>query len=203
MGTNRVPKVLVIDPSALIAAGARRLLEESGGFRVVEYEMGNDPATAFDRIATQEPDLVLIDPALFPVVRRQPIRQSHPALQEVAIVALCHGLHDEVLLREFDAVIRLYDTPAQILHTLRQVVEQGAPAAQSEGYELSEREREILVAVARGLTNKEIADRYCISVHTVISHRKNITRKTGIKTIAGLAVYALLNNMITEADMNA
>ena len=73
--------------------------------------------------------------------------------------------------------------------------------AQPEGYELSEREREILVAVARGLTNREIADQYFISIHTVISHRKNITRKTGIKTIAGLTVYALLNNMISEADL--
>lgn len=47
----------------------------------------------------------------------------------------------------------------------------------TESYELSEREKEILVAVARGLTNKEIADQYYISIHTVISHRKNIARK--------------------------
>ena len=51
------------------------------------------------------------------------------------------------------------------------------------------------------MTNREIADQYFISIHTVISHRKNITRKTGIKTIAGLTVYALLNNMISEADL--
>ena len=61
---------------------------------------------------------------------------------------------------------------------------------------LSEREKEILVSVARGLLNKEIADQYSISIHTVITHRKNITRKTGIKTVAGLTVYALLNNLI-------
>jgi DNA-binding CsgD family transcriptional regulator len=86
-------------------------------------------------------------------------------------------------------------------HKLRQALEQTRTTAQPEGYELSEREREILVAVARGLTNREIADQYFISIHTVISHRKNITRKTGIKTIAGLTVYALLNNMISEADL--
>ena len=80
----------------------------------------------------------------------------------------------------------------------------GGPDRRSRrGYELSEREREILVAVARGKTNKEIADLYCISIHTVISHRKNIARKTGIKTIAGLTVYALLNNLISEADAEA
>ena len=61
---------------------------------------------------------------------------------------------------------------------------------------LSAREKEILVCVAKGMINKEIADALNISVHTVISHRKNITRKTGIKTVAGLTVYALINHML-------
>ena len=108
---------------------------------------------------------------------------------------------DDELLHEFDGVINLYDSPGRVHHKLRQALEQTRTTAQPEGYELSEREREILVAVARGLTNREIADQYFISIHTVISHRKNITRKTGIKTIAGLTVYALLNNMISEADL--
>ena len=67
---------------------------------------------------------------------------------------------------------------------------------QSEGDTLSAREKEILVCVAKGMLNKEIADAENISIHTVITHRKNITRKTGIKTVAGLTVYALLNNLI-------
>lgn len=45
-------------------------------------------------------------------------------------------------------------------------------------YELSQREREVLVLVAQGMQNKEIADKLCISVHTVMSHRKNIVAKT-------------------------
>lgn len=65
--------------------------------------------------------------------------------------------------------------------------------------ELSAREKEILICVAQGMLNKEIADKYCISIYTVITHRKNITRKIGIKTVAGLTVYALLNHLI---DMN-
>ena len=68
--------------------------------------------------------------------------------------------------------------------------------APAEGEELSAREKEILVCVAKGMLNKEIADAENISIHTVITHRKNITRKTGIKTVAGLTVYALLNNLI-------
>ena len=72
----------------------------------------------------------------------------------------------------------------------------------SEGYDLSVREKEILVCVAKGMLNKEIADFYNISIHTVITHRKNITRKTGIKTVAGLTVYALLNNLIDPASID-
>ena len=75
------------------------------------------------------------------------------------------------------------------------------PSDASGNYELSERENEILAAVAKGLTNKEIADALNISVHTVISHRKNITRKTGIKTVSGLTVYALLNNLIDQSEV--
>ena len=69
-------------------------------------------------------------------------------------------------------------------------------AVEPEGEVLSAREKEILVCVAKGMLNKEIADAENISIHTVITHRKNITRKTGIKTVAGLTVYALLNNLI-------
>ncbi len=61
---------------------------------------------------------------------------------------------------------------------------------------LTDREKEILVSVARGKINKEIADEHDISVHTVISHRKNITRKTGIKSVAGLTAYAILNGLL-------
>ncbi len=61
---------------------------------------------------------------------------------------------------------------------------------------LSEREEIVLREVALGRTNKEIADNLCISAHTVITHRKNITRKLGIKTVSGLTVYAMLNNLI-------
>lgn len=62
--------------------------------------------------------------------------------------------------------------------------------------ELSAREKDIVIAVAGGATNKEIADRLNISIHTVVTHRKNITRKLGIRSISGLTVYAIMNNLI-------
>ena len=68
--------------------------------------------------------------------------------------------------------------------------------------ELSDREIAILKKVALGYTNKEISDQLHISPHTVITHRKNITAKLGIKTISGLTVYALINNLFSTEDVN-
>ena len=78
-------------------------------------------------------------------------------------------------------------------------------SAEKEGnddFDLSLREKEVLIAVAKGKTNKEIADELNISIHTVMTHRKNITSKTGIKSISGLTVYALLNNLVKQEDVN-
>ena len=67
---------------------------------------------------------------------------------------------------------------------------------------LSQREMEVLQLVACGFINKEIADKLYISLHTVISHRKNITRKLQIKTVAGLTIYALLNGLISSKNIS-
>ena len=89
-------------------------------------------------------------------------------------------------------LVRRMENPALFRKTLALEKEKEA----DEREELSDREKEILVCVARGMLNKEIADQNNISIHTVISHRKNITRKIGIKTVAGLTVYAILNGLI-------
>ncbi len=67
---------------------------------------------------------------------------------------------------------------------------------QPETEELSEREKDVLIQVVRGLSNKEIADVLCISTHTVISHRKNIARKLNIHSTAGLTIYAIVNKLV-------
>jgi len=68
--------------------------------------------------------------------------------------------------------------------------------------EISDREKDVLRLVAMGLTNKEIAEKLYISAHTVITHRKNITAKLGIKTIAGLSVYAVINKLVSFEDIH-
>jgi len=66
-------------------------------------------------------------------------------------------------------------------------------------HDLSAREIEVLVLITRGFINKEIADRLNISLTTVISHRKNITEKLGIKSVSGLTIYAVMNGYV-KAD---
>lgn len=66
---------------------------------------------------------------------------------------------------------------------------------------LSTREMEVLVLIVKGFINKEIAEELSISLTTVISHRKNLMDKLGIRTVSGLTVYALLNGYVQVSDL--
>ena len=76
---------------------------------------------------------------------------------------------------------------------------EGTPFVERET--LSAREREIVVGVVKGLTNKQIADELCISAHTVITHRRNIAAKLQIHSAAGLTIYAIVNKLVLLSDI--
>ena len=61
---------------------------------------------------------------------------------------------------------------------------------------LSDREKDVIIGVVQGMLNKEIADHLCISVNTVITHRRNIARKLQIHSPAGLTIYAIVNGLV-------
>ena len=67
---------------------------------------------------------------------------------------------------------------------------------------LSEREKEVIISLVQGMTNKEIADHLCISINTVITHRRNIARKLQIHSPAGLTIYAIVNNLVDISAVN-
>ena len=67
---------------------------------------------------------------------------------------------------------------------------------------LSEREKEVIISLVQGMTNKEIADHLCISINTVITHRRNIARKLQIHSPAGLTIYAIVNNLVDISTVN-
>ena len=106
-----------------------------------------------------------------------------------------------------DAIRRHTVIEEKVLLPLAELLEKGRDRIETQeetgaGQDiLSDREKEIVKEIARGLTNKEIADKLFISVFTVTTHRKNITQKLGIKTIAGLTVYALMNRLISPEEI--
>jgi regulator of cell morphogenesis and NO signaling len=67
---------------------------------------------------------------------------------------------------------------------------------------LGDREKDIIRCVAQGMANKEIADALCLSVHTVATHRRNISAKLGIHSTAGLTIFAILHNLVDLKDIN-
>ena len=66
---------------------------------------------------------------------------------------------------------------------------------------LSTREKEIIVCVVKGMTNKQIAEALCISAHTVITHRRNIAAKLQIHSAAGLTIYAIVNKLVELSEI--
>ncbi len=115
------------------------------------------------------------------------IERSRPVLQE--LFAFEHDLRKHSLLED-----------TILIPLVERLDSDGGPAADFGGVELTHREQEVLAALAKGLANKEIADRLCISTHTVISHRKNIIRKTGFRTAQGLTFFALHSGLVSRDD---
>lgn len=97
--------------------------------------------------------------------------------------------------------IYLHSSPDDIYEQVKPVFEQKG-LINSETEELTNREVDVLKLVALGYSNKEIAGKLFISTHTVMSHRKNITEKLGIKSISGLTVFAIINNIIDTTNLN-
>lgn len=191
-------RVAIIEPSAIIAEGVATLAGRSGEF-VIVYS-GGDMRMLMERFAMVAPDVVIVGSQMVGA-NNQSLRVAYPELQNVTLALLSTTVCDEEVMRQFDGVVNIYDGQAQIIRKLHAAVEQGETNPYSDSHDLSERERDVLILVAKGKTNKEIADELNISIHTVMSHRKNITHKTGIKSVAGLTVYALLNNLLDQNDV--
>lgn len=192
-------KIVFIIPSDIVARGFESVLSRQGDFLVLENLMDySKPREA--RLRILDPDVVIVDPAVFDFRSRKDGRLLISEQCDATVLALEEPAVTEDILRQYDGAVSLYDDAAGIVRKIRSAMDSRLPEPSGEGNELSSREKEILVCVAQGMLNKEIADKFSLSIYTVITHRKNITRKTGIKTVAGLTVYAILNNLI---DINS
>lgn len=192
--------VALVIPSVLVARGFESVFTDMGEFRVsgVLSDLSNSAESGMKLAGA---DVIVVDPMVFEYAVRSNVRSVLSRYSDAAVVGLQTVNMSDEALKQYDEVVNIYDAPPVIIRKLRSAVSSRSDAPKQDGEELSAREKEILVCVARGMLNKEIADYYNISVYTVITHRKNITRKTGIKTVAGLTVYALLNNLIDYSSI--
>lgn len=185
-------RVLIIEPSPIVAGGLVAMLAEQTRFKVL-----TPLASLTDleqHLVAGRPDVIVVNIDLVDTPARARGDLAVP------VVGLVYHYAPQSRLKHYDALIDITDSQGTVVDTLIRVVrEHQSDAAPAANYELSPRETDVLVEVARGRTNKEIADALHVSVHTVISHRKNIMHKTGIKSVAGLTVYAILNNLIDES----
>lgn len=114
------------------------------------------------------------------------------------------------MMSHFDIENRLFVPAVEKLEgTLRSRLETGdipsGDASDDEEPQLSvlgEREKDIIRCVAQGMANKEIADALCLSVHTVATHRRNISSKLGIHSTAGITIFAILHHLVDIKDIN-
>ena len=186
-------KILLVEPSLILRSGMSSVLRRLTGFdmQVVE-SAGAEPLD--ELLAAETPDILLIAPAVadeetLTRLRRHPLR----------VVALQNALLDARLMQCFDAAVSIYDTAEQIREKLQSLGR--AHENESPQELLSAREKEIIVGVAKGLTNKQIAEELFISTHTVITHRRNIAAKLQIHSPAGLTIYAIVNKLVELNDV--
>jgi len=191
-------RVIICSTSEMVSIGLAEIIDSMAQFDVVSRL--DSPEHLSEKIQTTDANLLIIDPALLGYQNKDfllDLGKEHPHLVFVALVT---SYVDHSHLTPYSAVIEMNDSRQKIINKLNELGTDNVPK-RNDDVELSKREIDVLVAVAKGMMNKEIADQMNISIHTVISHRKNITRKTGIKSVSGLTVYALLNNLIDEGEL--
>lgn len=188
-------KILLADPSYIVRKGFSTLLRHFNEIETIVTVATEDECR--EKIQLMEPHLVLINTAFFGDEGMNDFKQSLPSYAQMIY------LFNSVLPEEAPSnQLSIFESKAALIDKIHQVIQKlNTTLNEPDSEELSPREKLILKHVALGQTNKEIADALFISSHTVISHRKNITRKLGIKTVSGLTVYAILNNLIQMEDI--
>jgi len=200
MTTQTNQRIIIIEPSTIVFAGLQSIIERMHIAESIYHVTELDTIT--QKLAQLRADIIIVNTAVFGFHKNLSIKSIFKDCTHASIIAFVSQYSDSQFLKQFDDIIDIYDDAQTISAKIRHIIEQDTiDLTETDTTELSEREQEVLIAVVKGLINKEIASTLNISIHTVMSHRKNITRKTGIKSISGLTVYALFNNLIKQEDV--
>ena len=200
MSTNL--KVAIAEPADIIRYGLEMMLKRLPGFRLQLVEIATANSMP-DLLQLHKPDLLIVNPLLPGSFGLSHIKEEC-GCEEMKCVALQTTPVDPQTLEVYDERLSLYDSAEEIARKLQRLT-QKPDAEGAEGEEgqqlLSQREKEIVVCVVKGMTNREIADRLFLSTHTVITHRRNIARKLQIHSASGLTIYAIVNKLVELSDI--
>ena len=137
-------------------------------------------------------DLLVVSPLIISDPYVSQLRKD-TSLPHLKVIAYCTTLLEEEYSDNFDGKILVTDSGSDVLSQLENVLE----LEPEEEEQLTPREKDVVVAVVKGMTNKEIADAFCLSPHTIITHRRNIARKLNIHSPSGLTIYAIMNKLVS------
>ena len=193
-------KIIIVEPSPIVSAGLASYFDDIKQVSIVSQLDRIDRME--EKLAAYNPDILIINPLLIAYDTNEHFLKICRDFSNVIPVALVTSYVDAGILKQFKDVIEINDSKQKVVTKIFNLLSDNKLTQDKpESIELSNRETDVLVALVKGLTNKEISDKLYISVHTVITHRKNIVRKTGIKSVSGLTVYALLNNLVDETEI--
>ena len=196
-------KLLIIDSSEIIRQGIGAILRSHS----YEYEVIDtvDFNSIQDYIKTESPSILIINPSISIDNSGEQLKQLRQDAinHNFKLVALVYAYFDEQVLSFFDELLYINDDETKILTKLKKLLDSfKTETLPEENACLSQRELDVIRLIALGLSNREIAEDLFISIHTVISHRKNITGKLGIKSASGLTIYAVINKLISSTDFD-
>ena len=195
-------KIAIAEPSTIIRTGLESLLKRLQGFRIQMVEV-NSVDSLFDMLRMHKPDILIVNPVLLGFYTLQHCKEEI-GCPGMRCVALVYSACETSLLRCYDEQINIFDSPDEIKHKLNRIGSDDfldQSMSEEEQQSLSSREKEIVVCVVKGMTNREIADHLYLSTHTVITHRRNIARKLQIHSASGLTIYAIVNKLVELSDI--
>ena len=192
-------RVVVADSSAIVRMGLVAVLRHLPGLNVQAIDVRTQQSL-HNYVLQQMPQVVIVNPMFDGVFNVRDFRSSVPRCK-TKFVAFETSVVGESTLGDYDDHIALFDTPDEIDARLSHLLAKPQKVETPDQEELSQREREIVVCVVKGMTSKEIAQSLCLSIHTVITHRRNISHKLQIHSSAGLTIYAIVNKLVDLKDI--
>lgn len=200
MGGNNVLRVLVASSSVIIRSGLSSVLRRLHELNIQPVEIST-PEMLEHYTSLHTPDIIMIDPTFGGWFNLEEFKEAYNKLTSVKFVAIIASVIDSMQLKDYNERIALYDNVEVIAEKLNALMKTEDEIQDNDAEPLSQREKEIITYVVKGLTNKEIADNLCLSIHTVITHRRNIARKLQIHSPAGLTIYAIVNKLVELKDI--